>query len=295
MAVRILSDFDGVWTNQAQEAEHVKGFQIEEAARLSEVPLDEVREDFQGYCRAVLAEPQRFGWTPDGRITAYADEDPFCQPNSIVGWIDAQAERDERAACYRDALLGAGYETLTAFADYCFHRATETFREAHPPGLVEGAGDVFQALHDAGAEVVVVSNSGADKVVAWLRHGGIDAGEDEGHLVRVHGAAGKWVLGDDAAIEVAGRKILVDRPKYKAVIEEEDPDLVVGDVFSLDLALPHVMRSAGNAKAPSMLVLRRHPHTPAWILDGRAGGAIDRVIDRVDELLGAVEDLAATR
>jgi NTE family protein len=37
MAVRILSDFDGVWTDQAREAEHVKAFQREEAARLAGV------------------------------------------------------------------------------------------------------------------------------------------------------------------------------------------------------------------------------------------------------------------
>ena len=94
---------------------------------------------------------------------------------------------------------------------------------------------------------------------------------------------------------MAGRSIHVDRPKYRAVIEEEDPDLVVGDVFSLDLALPHVLRTQGQAFAPQMLVLRRHPHTPEWILDGNAGGAIDRVIDRVDELLSVVSDLAAAR
>lgn len=76
--------------------------------------------------------------------------------------------------------------------------------------------------------------------------------------------------------------------RYRAAIEEEDPDLVIGDVFSLDLALPHVMRREGNPAAPSKLILRRHPHTPRWVLDTRAGGAIDVVVDDVAELLGLV-------
>jgi phosphoglycolate phosphatase-like HAD superfamily hydrolase len=293
VTVRILSDFDGVWTDQATEAEHVKAFQHAEAARLAGVDPAEAERDFAAYVAAVLAAPDRFGWTPDGRITAYCDEDPFCHPNSVAGWIEAAAERDVRARCYRDAILGAGFANLTAFANHCFLEATGTYRTAHPPALVPGAGEAFEALHDAGAEVVVVSNSHAEKVVGWLRHAGIDAGEDEGHLVRVHGDAGKWHVGSDEAITVAGRRILVDRPRYRAVIEEEDPDLVVGDVFSLDLALPHVLRSSADPRAPHLLALRRHPHTPDWVLATQADGAIDVVLDHVRDLVVVVRELAA--
>ena len=293
MTVRILSDFDGVWTDQATEAEHVKAYQSAEAARLAGVDPVEAARDFAGYVASVLRTPERFGWTPDGRITAYADEDPFCHPNSVAGWIESIAASDVRAALYRDAIVGAGYANLTAFSDHCFHHACGTYREAHPPALVPGAGEAFQALHDAGAEVVVVSNSHADKVVGWLRHAGIDAGEDQGHLVRVHGDAGKWHVEGDDAIEVAGRRVLVDRPRYRAVIEDEDPDVVVGDVFSLDLALPSVMRTNGAGCAPHLLALRRHPHTPDWILDSQGGGAIDVVLDHVRDLVLVVRELAA--
>ncbi|MEM7307199.1 MAG: HAD family hydrolase [Planctomycetota bacterium] len=293
MAIRILSDFDGVWTDQATEAEHVKAYQHREAARLAGVDADEARRDFAEYRGRVLEEPHRFGWTPDGRITAYADEDPFCEPNSIAGWIESVADSDERAGRYRDAILAEGFANLTAFADHCFLTATGTFREEHPPALVDGAGEVFQALHDAGAEVVVCSNSGSEKVVGWLRHAGVDAGEDEGHLVRVHGNAGKWALGaSDRAIAVGGRTIFVDRPKYHTVFEEERPDVVIGDVFSLDLALPHVLRGEGAPFAPRLLALRRHPHTPGWIAATRADGAIDLLVDRVAELVPTVRELA---
>jgi phosphoglycolate phosphatase-like HAD superfamily hydrolase len=293
VTVRILSDFDGVWTDQAAEAEHVQAYQHAEAARLAGVAPMVAARDFAGYAAGVLGKPERFGWTPDGRITAYADEDPFCIPNSIAGWIEAAAERDARAALYRDAIRAAGFASLTAFADQCFHRACGSYREAHPPALVPGAAAAFQALHDAGAEVVVVSNSSATKVVGWLRHAGIDAGEADGHLVRVHGDAGKWHVAGDEAIEIAGRRVLVDRPRYRAVIEDEDPDVVVGDVFSLDLALPHVLRASGNPCAPHLLALRRQAHTPEWILETSGDGAIDVVLDHVRDLVAVVRELAA--
>ena len=62
----------------------------------------------------------------------------------------------------------------------------------------------------------------------------------------------------------------------------------VGDVFSLDLALPHVMRENDVDGAPRVLALRRHSHTPAWILDGRADGAIDLVVDQVGDIAASI-------
>jgi hypothetical protein len=66
-------------------------------------------------------------------------------------------------------------------------------------------------------------------------------------------------------------------------------------VFSLDLALPHVMRREKHPNAPRELVLRQHPHTPRWVLDTRAGGAIDRVVGSVGELASSVERLNQAR
>jgi phosphoserine phosphatase len=110
-------------------------------------------------------------------------------------------------------------------ADKCFLTATGEYRSQHPPALVPGARAALDALHDAGVEVVVVSNSVSEKIVGWFRAVGVDAGEAEGHLVRVRGAAGKQVFGDsNACIELAGRRIHVDRPRYRRVIEEERPN-----------------------------------------------------------------------
>lgn len=294
MSIRILSDFDGVWTDQALEALAVKVFLAAEAGRLAGVSADEAHEHFQAFEARVKAEPHAYGWAPDGRITAYVDEDPFCEANAIASYI-ARADEvgDECARKYRDAIQADGHE-LAAFADRCFMTATADYRNEHPPALVGDALASLEALHDAGAEVVVVSNSVAEKIIGWFRGAGIDAGEDDHHLVRVRGQAGKQTIGEsDAQIQVAGRGIYVDRPKYRAVIEAENPDVIIGDVFSLDLALPHVMRGEGHPAAPDVLVLRKHRHTPEWVLADRCGGAIDEVVDSVGDLVGLTQRLRA--
>jgi len=295
MGVTILSDFDGVWTDQAFEAENVKLYLVAEAARLARIGADEARGHFERFERIVKDRPERYGWAPDGRITAYVDEDPFCEANAIAMYLEG-ASGDEIASTYRAAILDANFESMTRFADHCFMTATTAFRTQHPPALVPGAKQMYEAIVAAGAEIVVVSNSTSDKIVGWFREIGVDATTGSTGPMRVRGSAGKMTLGtSNDAISVGGRRIFVDRPKYRRVIEEEDPDLVIGDVFSLDLALPHVMRAAGLPGAARELVLRRHPHTPRWILDTKADGAIDRVVEQVADLAQVVQRLPSSR
>ncbi len=287
-AFKLLSDFDGVWTDQAFEAQNVKLYLIAEAARLANIGADQAREHFDEFERRVKLEPARYGWAPDGRITAYVDEDPFCEANAIAMLLDERCD-EPIAKRYRDAILASGFETLTKFADHCFMAATAAFRIQHPPALVPGAKAMLEELLARGCEVVVVSNSSSDKIVGWFRQIGVDARVEPGGQMRVRGAAQKMTLGPgDDSIQLSGRKIHVDRPLYRKVIEEERPQMVIGDVFSLDLALPHVLRRAGHAFAPRELVLRRHPHTPSWVLDSRADGAIDHVVESVRELASLV-------
>ena len=299
MPLRILSDFDGVWTDQHAEAQAVVDFFVEELARHARVDADEALRDFQAFEREVAAAPDRYGWAPDGILAAYVDEDPFMLTSGIAMHIDERAARgddDGPAAAYRAALAEAGFATPAAFADHCFLAGTKRYRENHEHTLVEGSVETFEALHDLGVVLVIVSNSTSEKIVGWLRHAGVDAGEDEGHLVRVHGQAGKQTVDPGGStLSVANRTVHVERPKYRAVVESEDPDLVVGDVFSLDLALPHAMRVAGEDKAPASLALRRHDHTPGWVLDDRADGAIDHVIEGVADLVGLVRRMQEER
>lgn len=282
--MKILSDFDGVWTDQALEAESVKLWMEAEASRLAGVSPDRTREDFAVFEAAVRAMPAEYGWAPDGRITAFVDEDPFCITNALSSYVDRA--RDARAAAYRKGILAGGFASMTAFADDCFHRGMAAFRRDHPAAIVPHAGEIIGALHAAGVEVVVVSNSPAEKIAAWFGAVGVDAGPAAGHDLRVIGEAGKQVLGlRDDLIELGQRSIHVDRPRYRRILEAENPDLVIGDVFSLDLALPYVLRSEGHAIAPQTLVLRVHPHTPEWVRDLNQDGPIDAIVEDVAALV----------
>lgn len=291
---KILSDFDGVWTDQAVEAECVRRFAIDALAAASGAPRAQVEADYAAFAREVGGAPGEHGWAPDGRISAYVDEDPLCECSAICRLIETSTDATPRR--HREAILAAGHASLAAFGEHCFHGGTARFRAEHPPCIVPGAREMLAALHEAGAEVVVVSNSATEKLIAFFAAAGIHAVDHEGDTtgeLRVRGAAGKWFLGeDDRAIAVGARRVHVDRPRYRAVIADERPALVIGDVFSLDLALPHVMRTDGDAAAPRVLALRRHAHTPRWVLDDRAGGAIDAVVDAVGDL---VEVIAADR
>jgi hypothetical protein len=281
---KILSDFDGVWTDQGLEAEENVRRVGEELATVLGWTAAAASSAVERVRARVQASPSQWGWAPDGdRISAYVDEDPLCLSSAVCQYIDRSD--DPEIAEARTAILGA-FGSLAAFSEHCFIEAMKSYRDRHPPCIVPDARAQLDAVLARGVEIVVVSNSSADKIGPWFQAAGIDAGVGPEHQVRLRGSAGKQTLGDtDAKIVVSGRDVRVDRPRYRAAIEEERPDLIIGDVFSLDLALPHVMRTERNPAAPATLAIRRHAHTPAWVLDDRAGGAIDHVVARFADLV----------
>jgi len=71
-----------------------------------------------------------------------------------------------------------------------------------------------------------------------------------------------------------------------SILERECPALVLGDVLSLDLALPLAMRNAGEEAAPRLVALVERPGLPAWV---RA--AVGPARDQVDHLIGDLSEL----
>ena len=92
-----------------------------------------------------------------------------------------------------------------------------------------------------------------------------------------------------------GREVHVDRPAYRAILERERPDLVVGDVLSLDLALPLHLRAAGLPGAPRAIGVMHLRHTPAWVLDAVGPGPdqVDFLVPHVTSLPRLIRSLAA--
>jgi FMN phosphatase YigB (HAD superfamily) len=282
--LKLLSDFDGVWTNPAEEADAVRRYFVREAIRLAGVDEERGEREFADLRATVMASPQEYGWCVEGRLTAYVDEDPFCLPNTIGAFLGRSEDPQHRL--YREAILAAGHASTEAFANHCFFEATSAFRKERPPALVPRACEVLETLMEAGIELVIVSNSPPEKIEGWFED--VGAHLDHDHF-RICGQAGKHELGDDTTVfDVGERSVRIDRPRYRCVLEEEAPDLVVGDVFSLDLALPCWLRREGLGGAPRMTILHRQPHTPSWVMGLAKSGPVDRVIDGIAELVPIV-------
>ena len=286
--MKLLSDFDGVWTVAAEEARAVFLYFRSEAARMAGVDPELAQSEFERYRTVVHGSPERHGWRHQGRVTAYVDEDPFCLSNTLGAFL-ADTD-DETAWKYRDGIVAAGHESTETFADHCFLAATTAYRREHPPALVPTAAAVVQELGELEVHLVIVSNSPPEKILGWFAAEGID---HDPELVRVRGNAGKHVLGlDETYLDAGERRVRVDRPGYRTILEEEAPDLVLGDVFSLDLALPCWLRNSKLAGAPRHTVLHAHAHTPAWTHGLSGKGPIDRIVNSIEELPGLARELA---
>ncbi|MEZ5979532.1 MAG: hypothetical protein R3F34_15135 [Planctomycetota bacterium] len=291
MAFRILSDFDGVWTDPAPEAREVEAGLVRRVAALVGRDAREVAGEVALARDLALREPALHGWTPGGRLTAYADEDAFLEISGVASFL-THADH-ELADRYRTLLRAVGGVDLMVLADEAFREVGGT------PGvgeiLPEGA-DVLRELEELGVEMVVVSNSAPEKLVRLFGAIDVHAGENGDARVRIRGGARKWDLGEgEDAIDVRGRSVRVDRPHYRRIVEEVAPDLIVGDVFSLDLALPFHMRASGVGTAPRFLVHRVPRGAKGWVAEHTSSGHVDAVAPRLADLPRIVRGFMASR
>ncbi|MBI4510678.1 MAG: HAD family hydrolase [Deltaproteobacteria bacterium] len=282
--MRIVSDFDGVLTDPEAEAEAVGDFQV---SVVSAAIGDSRRamEIIQSMRRTVKATPERHGWLVEGVISCYADEDPYIFHNAVGAALWAQGPRD-----VIDALREAGHEDQASFCDRSFRSGTELWRSKNSSHVNPDAARALRVLDERGVEVVVVSNSSTDRVKSIL-------GEHaSGTLLRLRGGARKFVVTKDRPVSVPeqivaeGRAIPVRRGYYFDILDEERPDVVIGDVLSLDLALPLVLRDTAKGFGGMKLYLKRSAGTPEWavrVAKDNGIRVIDKVAEVVDLLLGS--------
>ena len=153
-----------------------------------------------------------------------------------------QAGRPRRCDRARIAsgLKGAGISGFSALAQKSYEQMAQETAAGQIKPLDPESAAVLQSVLARGDEVVIVSNSGTERIRQLLGGAGIEAREDPGpgHL-RIRGSARKFLLSDAPRhLDVGDYRIPLDRPHYEQILLEERPDVVVGDVFSLDLALP---------------------------------------------------------
>ena len=271
-------------------------FLTSEFGRLGGSGPERARELYARFRGAVLAAPQEHGWRIEGRLTSYVDEDVFAVPTSVGQWVDAEPDAD--AARLKGAILSE-YPSVTAFLDHCYHATCARFRAEVPHDLAPGAERVLAWLLREGVRVVFASNAPLEKVQGWFACHGLavaDARDTEpgSAPLRAYGRAGKqWLGSSSEQLNCSGRAVLCDRPQYRAILERERADWVIGDVLSLDLAAPLAMRRAGHPAAPRALALMHLRHTPRWALNAVRDGLVDHLAAHVTTLPRLVNALRA--
>lgn len=281
----LLFDFDGVLTDQTEEAARV--FEL----FVSEIGASDDAKALAARGRTEVARtPHLHGWRSFDRISGYADEDLFVRNNGLAALLDDwYAAGDPAARRLGEALPPSGSGRFRSAAERAFDRlAAETKAGGHHP-VEPGPVRALRTLRGKDHRIVIVSNSGTSRILDLLRKEGLDAvahDEDPSAPIRVRGGAQKFTLSDSpAGYDVGPYRIHTDRPTYLQILREERPAAVVGDVFSLDLGLPAALARADADFRGLRLFLRVRPYTPAWSRNYMANGVgvPARLLDSLDE------------
>lgn len=295
---KVLVDFDGVWTETGGQAAAVDAARGRRLAELAGLPPALVARCEEAASAALAAEPLAHGWRLEGRLSAYADEDPFLRHNATCSAIAILAGRGQPdCAALTAALAAKGHLDLGALGSEIFLAASHDYLDDHGHDLLPGADGVLRDLL-AVADVVFCTNFTTDAVArSWVPRGFAFDGTGATPGLSLRGLARKQVLTGDPACtrDFGGRPVAVDRSHYRMAIEAERPDVVVGDVFSLDLALPLAMAADGHPDCRPACLLAPTRFTPAWSR-GMAGSgdvpglglleSLERLVPRVLAITG---------
>ena len=85
--VKLISDFDGVWTNQNTEADYVWNFIITSIATLIGDTPKHINSLLVECKKEMDSAPYEYGWFNNGTISTYYQEDPFGDNNAIFDYI----------------------------------------------------------------------------------------------------------------------------------------------------------------------------------------------------------------
>jgi hypothetical protein len=292
--MKLLSDFDGVWTDPTEEA-GAQGEFLEQALLSWSRPEDRDRAaDWLRLARDhVRRDPSRYGWARAGRLSAWGDEDPFTAHSGLLHYLHLRSEEDPVARDLHAVVLANGFADLDRFGGHAHQQGVERVARERGPGILPDAAAAGTRMLAAGIEVVVVSNSGTEKLSRWFAHAGLASTvhpERRPGALRLRGSARKFELDPDRSdlLEIGSLAIEVARPAYAAILGEERPDAIVGDVFSLDLALPLAFRRRDPAWRDVRLFWLIRPYTPDRVVSEVALHA--REVERIEGGLAAVSE-----
>ena len=281
--MKLVSDFDGVWTFPDEES-RAQGEVLDRA--LIESSPEAERAAAAVWVRdardAASAEPTRYGWAPGGKLSCFGDEDPFAFHSALLHYLLARAaDGDAMALRMRDAVIEQ-HGSIDKFGGWSHAEGVKQVAETRGPGVLAAAADAGRHMLESGIEVVVVSNSGTDKLAHWFEHAGVPhTVHPEGRpgALRLRGSGRKFILDSERSdpIDIGGVSIETARPFYEEALKDEVPDAIVGDVFSLDLALPLALKRRGEAFANMRLFWLMQPYSPPWLRESVIAAAGDEV------------------
>ncbi len=272
--MRIVMDFDGVYTDPSEEGEACAKSFVEKIISfgLKDVGLDTVEkvDSWIGELRVRQAtKPFSFGWRSEGRVSAFTFEDPFIRNIGLADFLDHLAQDgDEKAGAVLKQLKNhEKMDSFGALSEWAFHQLN--LKKRADPMAKKWVQDAIAKGH----EVVIVSNSATDKIEEFLDQNQFE----KGARPQVRGGARKFGLGKNpkpiviaTGVDGAQKGELTadtDRPIYEQALLEIKPDAVIGDVFSLDLTLPLRLKREGKLDFKWGLFYRHRDYTPATMVD----------------------------
>jgi hypothetical protein len=274
--MRIVMDFDGVFTDPSDEGDACSKYFRDSILELGLKELDlgtaNQVDSWLGECRARQAsQPFHFGWRSEGRISAFTFEDPFIRNIGLADFLDSLvAQKDQRATrVLKELEKTHKIKTFGELSERSFHQIT--LKKRPDPSAKAW---VMSAI-EKGHELFIVSNSAGEKIEAFLNQNGYP----EDKRPKVSGGARKFGLGEKGnpllVADDGNVKVVIDtnRPLYENALMEIKPDLVIGDVFSLDLALPIRLKREGKLELKGGIFYKQRDYTPSvllYLISGRA-------------------------
>src|SRR5260221_6025507 len=95
--MKLVSDFDDIWTDQDKEARYVWNYIIEKIYGITDFSCEEVNELLEECRKDMEKTAWEYGWHNNGKISAYYHEDPFGDNNAIFNYIHRAANENSHS------------------------------------------------------------------------------------------------------------------------------------------------------------------------------------------------------
>ncbi|HLC59054.1 MAG TPA: hypothetical protein VJH34_00850 [archaeon] len=256
--ISLIMDFDGTLVSMRNKSLEYRKTIIEELSLWTGLNYEAVEKDFNYGRELVLKNPTEYGWNVNGYKSFFGDEDPF------VLYTSAADAMNRNLPAYKIMKNDDFMERI----DRIFHTVTNHER----PPISKKTKKALEKLLDM-YDVTIVSGSSNESIKKCL--------DDAGLEIETIGNAKKVFV--DTNFDKVNRhlniinkyKIELRRPYYYDILSKIDGrKVVVGDIFSIDLALPKELGIP--------IILKKNYYTPMW--SRMYVGIVGEVVNDMEQL-----------